>query len=184
MNESQVPLEHWAALHEAMARIKEMKPWEWMNESEIFGVLDPESDLIGFVSIMGMLGEHTAISVYLGPEGLEGFLEMSEEDPEGVATLLFEVPQLQAAFMDRDDLTAQDRNLLKSLGLRYRGKGAWPWCRSFRPGYMPYYLELGEVRFLDHALRQVPEMAERLLESPDAFSSPDEPDAYLVRVPT
>ena len=183
MAEHQVPLEDWASLLDAMARIEELRPWEWMTELDIFGVKDPESELVGFVSIMGMLGEYTAVAVYLGPEGLGGFLDLAEADSDGPASALFEIPQLQAAFLDREDLSAQDRNLLKSLGLRFRGRGAWPQSRSYRPGYMPWYLEPGEVRFLTHVLGQVPEMAQRLVEDPTLLDPDDEGYSFLVRVP-
>ena len=51
-------------LYEMADRLKELAPWEWMDESQIFGVKNPETGEIGFVSIMGMAGEHFAVSVY------------------------------------------------------------------------------------------------------------------------
>jgi hypothetical protein len=53
--------------------IKTLAPWEWMSEDMVFGVQSPETDQLGFVSVMGMLGEHFSTAVYLGPEGLYGF---------------------------------------------------------------------------------------------------------------
>ncbi len=37
-----------------------------MTEGDVFGVQDPDTGELGFVSVMGMLGEHYAVSVYLG----------------------------------------------------------------------------------------------------------------------
>jgi hypothetical protein len=63
----------WLPLYEAADRIKELAPWEWMEESDVFGVQDPDSGEIGFVSIMGLLGEHVCVGVYLGVNALHQF---------------------------------------------------------------------------------------------------------------
>ena len=57
---------------------------------------------------MDMFGEYTAVAVYLGAEGLNGILDLLEAGPGAQATELYDIPQLQAAFLDRQDLTAQD----------------------------------------------------------------------------
>jgi hypothetical protein len=54
----------WRKLYQAAIRVKEIASWDWMTETDIFGVQGPETDEIGFVSIMGMLGEHLAVAVY------------------------------------------------------------------------------------------------------------------------
>jgi hypothetical protein len=56
------------------AEIKELAPWKWMQETDIFGVEDPDTGAIGFVSIMGNVGEYEAIAVYPGAEGIYGFI--------------------------------------------------------------------------------------------------------------
>jgi hypothetical protein len=156
----------WARLYEAAIQIKEMAPWEWMDETEIFGVQDPETDRIGFVSIMGMLGEHYSVAVYLGPEALYDFWRFEEYADESDAGELLAIPHLQASFEDRDVLNQQDRDVIKGLGLKFRGRQAWPMFRSYRPGFFPWYLEAGEARFLTLVLGQTLAMAPRIRENP------------------
>lgn len=50
--------EQWRRLYEAAVRVKELSPWGWMTEGDVFGVRDPKTEKIGFVSVTGMLGEH------------------------------------------------------------------------------------------------------------------------------
>jgi hypothetical protein len=57
-------------------------------------------------------------------------------------------------FGDRDDLQKEDREVIRSLGLRFRGRNAWPLFRSQRPGYVPWFLEKEEVLFLTAAIQQ------------------------------
>ena len=47
-------------------------------------------------------------------------------DPGAVPDSLFETAQVQLSFGDRDSLDAEDREIIRSLGLKYRGRQAWP----------------------------------------------------------
>jgi hypothetical protein len=172
----------WRRLYQAAIRVKELAPWLWMEESEIFGVQNPDTDEIGFISVMGMLGEHLSLAVYLGPKGLYGFWTFEEMGAQGPAEFLFEIPHLQASFEDRNTLTDQDRKQIKELGFKFRGRSAWPMFRSYRPGWFPWYLEASEVQFLTVALEQALDVTQRFKEDPELLNHPGQDD-YLVRVP-
>jgi len=68
-----------------------------MTETHVSGVQNPETGQIGSNSIMGVLGEHLALAVYLDSGGLYGFLRL-ENEPNLPAEFALEVPQLQASF--------------------------------------------------------------------------------------
>jgi hypothetical protein len=36
-----VPLEEWRSLYERAFHFLEMAPWEWMDETQLFGITDP-----------------------------------------------------------------------------------------------------------------------------------------------
>jgi hypothetical protein len=152
-----------------------------MTESDVFGVEHPETGDLGFVSVMGMLGEHHAVTVYLGPEALAQFWALQQAGPSADPERVLEIPQLQASFEDRAMLQQQDRDLIKQLGLTFRGRQAWPLFRSFRPGFVPWFLEPNEVLFLSAILDQVSEVAGRLQDQSILLPAPDEGD-YLIRV--
>ncbi len=154
----------WGALYESAARIKELAPWEWMTEADVFGVRDPETGDLGLVSVMGMLGEHYAVSIYLGSEGIHGFLDLQEMGPLMGPESLMQIPQLQASFEDRGELDKKDREVIKDIGLKFRGRNAWPMFRSYRPSFFPWFLEAEEARFLSAALDQLSEVAPRFRE--------------------
>ncbi len=170
----------WKQLYSEAEKTIDLAPWQDLEEDDVFGVQNPETGQIGFVSIMGSLGEHLAIAVYLGEEALYDFWLVHEQQvpPEQI----LEVPQLQASFEDRNELTAKDRNIIKSLGLKYRGRQAWPMFRSFRPGFVPWDLSGDEVRYLTHVLAQTRNVVLHLREAPDLLDPPDD-ITYLVRVP-
>jgi hypothetical protein len=173
----------WERLYELAVKLKALEPWEWMDEQDIFGVQNPETGEIGFVSIMGMLGEHLAMGVYLGAEGLHGYWEMSDPmtDLERDPFAMFEVPQLQASFEDREMLEKQDRDIIKKLGLKFRGHQNYPLFRSIKPGFMPYFVQSEEARFLILAMEQTLAMLPRFYDDEYLLPDPDE-DLILVRV--
>jgi hypothetical protein len=173
----------WGRLLESAIRIKQMAPWEWMNEDDVFGVRDPETGEIGFVSVMGALGQHVAVAVYLGAAALATFLSLQHAPPDILdeyPELLLEIHQLQVSFEDRDELEDWDRQLLRNLNLKFRGRKSRPRFQSFCPGFMPWRLEPEEIRFLTLALEQLEQVALRVQED-RSFLLGKEPGMSLIR---
>jgi hypothetical protein len=175
--------EEWLALYQAANDFKQLAPWEWMYDSDLFGVQNPETDEIGYCCVMGNLGEHFALGVYLGTEGLEGY--------EKIAAGQFEQPNisvlhyqkcLMASFEDREYIEKEDRDVIKQLGLKYRGRAAWPQFRSYEPDLFPWFLTAGQARFLTTALQQAIDVAKQYENDPTLLDPPEE-GLYLVRVP-
>jgi hypothetical protein len=173
-------LSDWRRLYESAVKIKELAPWEWMSETDVFGIEDPESAKIGWVSVMGALGEHFSIALYPDVVTFHRMRRLTPHDMRNDPAQFLNVPHLQASFEDRGFVQAQDRRIIEELGLRFRGRNAWPVFRSYRPGYHPWYLEPEEVLRLSVALEQLLNVAPRFLENPSLLPS-SEKDRYLVR---
>lgn len=186
MSNNQPTAEEWRKLYHAAVRVRDLAPWEWMMEDEIFGVQNPETGEIGFVSVMGNLGEHLAIAVYPGATALYKFLHFEAQgddfaDPMGI----LEIPQLQASFEDRNMLDKDDRAIIKQLSLKFRGAQAWPQFRSFSPALMPWFVNAAEARFLTIALEQLPDVARRFDEDDELLwptEEDEEVEKFLIRV--
>jgi hypothetical protein len=175
-------LEQWKRLYELMGKIRELAPWEYMYEHNIFGVQFPEKGNLGFVSVMGNLGEHFAVAVYMEKKGFEGFLNMQRMGYRLAPDIVLQVPQLQASFEDREMITPEDRKIIKQLGLKFRGRKAWPQFRSYRPGCFPWYLEKEEAQLLIHGLEQLMDVSPRFKKDPGTLQPPEPDGKYLVRV--
>lgn len=181
---TEISLDEAEQLYQSAMRVKELAPWTWMDETDIFGVQNPDTDELGFVSVMGMAGEHFAIAIYQGAEGLYGFWDLESQDTITNPQQLLEIPQLQASFEDRGLLDKQDRDAIKKIGLKFRGAHAWPMFRSYRPGFLPWFVTAEESRFLTYALAQTLEVAPRVKADPDIIHAQNDEDdeSYLVRV--
>lgn len=176
--------EEWKRLYELADELKKLAPWEWMDESEIFGVQNPETDEIGFVSVMGMMGEHLAVGVYLGAEGLYGFWGFQDEKHETEPLALFDIPQIQVSFENRDGLKKEDRDLIKKLGLKFRGSQNYPMFRRTESGFMPWFITSEDARFLTYTIEQTLDVTPRIKENPLILSDENDKkdETYLVRI--
>ncbi len=172
----------WRALYNAAIRLKELAPWEWMQETDIFGVKDPKSKQIGYVSIMGHLGEHYALSLYLNSEGFYGFWELQNGENEIVLESFLEIPQLQLSFENEEELKDEDKKIIEELGYTFNGKHEWPMFRTYRPGYAPWFLTAKEADFFQIAIEQSIDIAIAFQHDPSLLSVDDDDDKYLVRV--
>ena len=158
--------EGWAELYRKAGEVFALAPWKHILEDRIFAMEDPDGGSLGFVSVMGRSGEHRAVALYLGRDGLTGLMRMLEEGLDQPEDLL-EIPEIQVSWEDRDMLDARDREMIRALGLRYRGRMAWPQFRSYRAGFVPWHLEPEEVSLLGHALDQLPVLLPQLRSAPD-----------------
>jgi hypothetical protein len=172
--------EEWKELYEAARMFKELAPWKWMEDQDVFGVENQETGETGYCCIMGALGEVLGLLVYLGSDGLalyeglqSGKITIEDDD------LFAKQKCLALTFDAREMLDNRDLGIIKSLGLKFRGKQSWPSFRSHLPGFMPWYLTGAEVRFLGLAIRQAMSVAERLRENPDILTPPQK-GVYLV----
>ena len=173
--------QEWRDLYHAAGMFKDLAPWEWMLDSDLFGVRDPQTSELGYCCVMGNLGEHFALGLYLGDEGLRTLVRLGsgEFDPPDLG-LLFVQHCLSASFEDREVLSKQDRDLIKSLGLKYLGRNAWPLFRNYTPGYAPWYITGPDARFLTVALHQACGVAERFRDD-EAVLDPPVAGQILVR---
>jgi hypothetical protein len=176
----QPSFQEWENLYRTAIDFWRIQPWQWINDTDLFGVKNPEDGEIGYCCVVGALGEFLGLVVYLGTEGLESYLKIQgSESPE--EDDLSTGKCLTASLEDRKTLQKPDLEVIKRLGLRFRGTKSWPLFRSYEPGYYPWYLNQRQVRFLTHALTQAADVTLRIKQSRVLLSG-SEDGRYLVRV--
>ncbi len=121
-NDLSPSLQEWNKLYTAAIELKEIGPWDWMSDSDLVGVKNPQNGEIGYCSVLGALGEFLGLAVYLGLEGLEVCErirsgDIAPQDPE----VDFVQKCLLASFQDRKSLEKKDLDVIRQLGLKFRG---------------------------------------------------------------
>ena len=181
MQDVQPALEKWQALYRAAINFWQIQPWQWVNDTDLFGVRNPENGEVGYCCVVGALGEFLGLVVYLGTEGLESYLKIQAgESPE--EDVLSTTKCLVASFEDRKFLQKQDHEVIKRLGLKFRGAKSWPSFRSYEPGYYPWYFNQPQACFLTHALQQAADVSLRMKINSGLLTN-TEKGQYLVRIP-
>jgi hypothetical protein len=175
--------EDWLSLFEAAIEFKQLECWEWLTDEHIFGVRHPITGEVAYCCVLGNNEEMYGLAVYIGKIGFEGLLKMQSGELEpGDSDVILIQNCMMVSFDDRSALEPEDVKLIKKLGLKFRGRNAWPNFRRYEPGYVPWNLTtLEEVEFLTLALQQATELAQGY-NFPMDMSFLSEDGEYLTRV--
>ena len=183
MNASFPSTEEWRNLYAEAMELKKIECWNWMEDSDLFGVRNPENGEIGYCCVLGAQGDVFGLTVYLGEEGLNGYLKIQsgEIQPEDMDVIYIQ-NCLVASFDDRKFLEKEDLKVIRALRMKFRGPKAWPLFRRYQPGYQPWFLNREEALFLTVALQQTRGVALRFKEDRNLLTPPFH-DHHLIRVP-
>jgi hypothetical protein len=178
-----VALDTWRRLYELATAVRAMEPWQWMEETDIFGVKDAGNEDALFVSVMGFLGEYHAVAVYPGARAVNEFWHMQEApDRDAVADTLSAMHYVHAAFGKKSGLEPEEKRRIAELGLTFKGATGWPRFLSFRPGWFPWVVDAREARWLVVALEQLLDVAPRVQKDRRLLGRGGPDHRYLTRV--
>lgn len=150
----------WRALLEKAVAFNRLAPWQWMDDDEIFLVIDPETNERLYCSVIGALGQEHGMVVYIGEQGYKSLQHLFKQ-PYPEQDLVYTQRAVLISFADRNELSKEDYELLRSQGMTFRGKKQWPQFRSFVPGYYPWTISEEEAKLVTAALDQALDVARR-----------------------
>ena len=141
---------------------KQSKIWKKVFEDELFAVdLDGE---IGYCSLMGRNGQHTALAVYVGDQGFSSLRYLQEIDPGNITDLLSQ-DCVQCSLEKREEFTPEELAAIqaycKEAGLSFRAP--FPQFSRYYPNCVPTPVtDKADWQHLRTALRVVNALAELL----------------------
>jgi hypothetical protein len=183
-NVDPIPLDTWRRLFDLAVKVRGMEPWAWMEETAIFGVEDTVGGETLFVSVMGFIGEYHAVAVYPGARQLGEFWSMQDAfSRESITNTLSGMEYAHVVFGKKSDLNPEEKKLVETLGLKFRGGTGWPHFRSFKPGWFPWMVDAQEARWLTLAMEQLLEVAPRIQKDRRLLGTGGKDHRYLVRTP-
>lgn len=119
--------------------------WNHMIEDQLFAI-PLSGDRIGYVSIMGLIGEHCAIVLYIGEEGLRNYHTLRSDKFQFLSETdynpaLMHNECLQAVFDSKDYLTEDEieaaRTYARNHNIKIAGKNAYPHFLKYESGFIP-----------------------------------------------
>ena len=155
-------------------------PWERMDETEVFALEPFSRGEIYFVSVMGAVGEHTAIAYYPGRESFAKFQLAQREElpPQDLIETMLLNGHLQAGFEPRAGLQPSEKAMLKKAGRSYRK--IWPIFRSHRPARMPWPVDQTEAEVLLPLMKATVEVIDRLAAG-ETLTAPYDAEEFFLR---
>ncbi len=171
-------------LYNQALKFKEIRCWEYMEDTDMFGVMRPGSGLIGYVCILGNAGEVFGINAYLGPRGLYGYLKVLSGEIYKESLEMMSSQYCISLTFEEDEsyLDGRDKSVLKELCMESQNKNALPFFRTYIPGYYPWYLTEDEVGFFEIVLEQSINVCKRFKHKRNLFET-DKNNYYFVREP-
>lgn len=158
--EEDASLEEWQILYEIATKIGIMKPWEEFYDLDLFSL--EKDGKTAYASILGHNGECYGISIYEEYQGFNDFMMLLHQKSLNLSEkyALFSQNNLTCYWGNRDELSKNQWNIVKSLGYQYRGKNQWLYFVSHKAGYYPENMNRDEVNrmtlyltLLEEALR-------------------------------
>lgn len=158
-------------LYTIALKYKKSKLWKQMYDTELFA-LRLTDGRIAYCCVMGMLGEHIALGVYVGCEGLDSYRLMGEVEEAHTEMERVEMSLsqdcLQCAFENKVELRGPEveeaQRYAKSHGVSYRGRKAFPQFVRYRPQSYPWYIrDADDEQVLYEALKAALAVADRLV---------------------
>ncbi len=141
-------------LYELALRIRELAPWQELGEEDVFAVRDPQTQHMGFVSVIGKREDFHAVFVYLDYLGLLGFLTIGSDFEYLTESDLYNIPHLELNFENKYLLDPEDHQILRELGIKLRSEEHWPSFCSCQLGLAPWQLDNEEIEFMKTVLEQ------------------------------
>lgn len=146
--------------------VRKTKLWKTLYDNELFAVSMSNGE-IGYCSVMGALGEHLALALYIGSEGLDSyrlFQEANYMEMNVLKTQEFMLSQvcLQCSFESKEELSSKELDAVRKYAAKYqialRGANAFPQFMRYQAAHYPWPVS----REVDEEL--VSEMLEAALE--------------------
>ena len=142
----------WPYLFEQADTLKKLKPWEYLRDYNVIALEHPDSQLMMYVSVMGAADQEYGLAIYIEDAGRKMFekMQLGELSPD----FYLELQCLNVSFVNRDELTNEDYQLIKEQGLSFRGKKNWIQFRSYQPGQFPWIPDGVEAELIDYAISE------------------------------
>ena len=159
-------LDMWKTLYNLTEELKALEPWKDLGDLDFIGIQENGREEPVFVRITGQNQETKGLAMYDGTRGL-GYLQQLIMAPEigmNVEYAAFDQEALVLYFGERIEVPEAQMPIIKELGLKFAGKGNWPFFLSFKPRYTPWTPDSKEVRLMAETLVQLIEAVKAIRE--------------------
>lgn len=172
--------------------VRKTKLWKALYDDELFAV-SLSNGKIGYCSVMGALGEHLALALYVGNRGLDSyrlFQGANHMEMNALKTQEFMLSQvcLQCSFESKEELSPGELDAVRKYAAEHqialRGANAFPQFMSYQAAHYPWPVSGGtDEKLLCEILEAALEVSARLKEEQKSALGFSEGPAYDRSIP-
>lgn len=157
MKKKAATLQQWEKLYEVTQLLKAFAPWDFLGSDDLVAIQLEKTPVEVFCSVLGGLGECYGISVFVGVEGLRDFRRLRDikQDKQSSRYVMMDHTSLTLYWGDREETPPPEKAVIKQLGLKFRGRGNWPYFLSYQHRYAPDIPDGDQVALLIEALQNL-----------------------------
>jgi hypothetical protein len=131
----------WQELFSLAIQFKQLAPWNWVHEQDVFGMKNPETGETAYCTILGNGGEFFGIGIYVGTAGLNSLYELASGEITDPLDAALSQRCLMVSYGDQEDLMESDEKIYKMMSMKFKGKNSHPLFHDYTPGYFPWSIE-------------------------------------------
>lgn len=147
---------NWKQLLQEAHELYKLTPWTYLNDQQLFAIIDPDGENVLYCSVLGGAGEEYGLAVYIGTDGLHALQSTLSGDFD--EDILMIQRSVLLSFADIKELDDQDMTFLRRYDSSYPKEKPYVQLRSMMPGYIPWEINEEEGRLLRLAIQQTKEM--------------------------
>lgn len=152
--------EIWLELYEIAEKIQKIEPWKYLWDMDLLMYLSEELKDVFYCSVMGRAGIHKAIAVYQCDQ-INRFLDLAKNQYPNNMLINYQ-ECLMCKFTKRQETLTKNREIIKELGLSFRG--TWISFECFEKGYEPSQINIKQVKIMIETLKNFYMMFRTIIE--------------------
>jgi len=153
--------DQWKRLYMKAAEINNKAPWQYLRNTDYITIRIPDREEPVYCTVMGAGGVCYGVGVYPDNDALDRMRQLIATR-NFLQLKTFEQNCMICCFGNREDVRPPDREVMKKLNLRFRGKNQWIYFRAMEPGYSPWYLNHKQAELMIIALHQLSQVCDEL----------------------
>ena len=120
----------WKQLYTLINEWIQLGAWKFIRSNDFVGL--EINGATYYCTIMGQLGDCIGFSIYEGEQGYRDLnsISLEYEEDRVIQYMMFDQTCLTFYMGDREEVPSSQRQMMKTLGFKYRGKGNWPYFLS------------------------------------------------------
>lgn len=149
-------LSEWKKLYDAASMLKMIEPVTNFHSMDLIALTFPGNKRV-YVSLKSEKMILTGLSIFEGEKGLSNLTLALHAKHIGITDdyAAFMNTSLSLKWGDREDLNQKQRDIIKNIGYKYRGRGNWLYFNSLQDGYYPAVLNKKEVAEMTRSITKL-----------------------------